>query len=57
MRPAAIAAGVAYVPGPPFHVGDHGGNTMRLSFSHLTGTEIETAVVRLAAVVSAVLNQ
>jgi 2-aminoadipate transaminase len=51
MRPAATAAGVAYVPGPPFHVGDDGRNTMRLSFSHLTETELETAVERLAAVV------
>jgi 2-aminoadipate transaminase len=51
MRPAAISAGVAYVPGPPFHVGDHGHNTLRLSFSHLTETELESAVERLAAVV------
>jgi 2-aminoadipate transaminase len=52
MRPAALAAGVAYVPGPPFHVGDGGANTLRLSFSHLTEPELETAVERLAAVVS-----
>jgi 2-aminoadipate transaminase len=51
MRPAAVAAGVAYVPGPPFHVGDHGHNTLRLSFSHLTEIELETAVERLAAVI------
>jgi 2-aminoadipate transaminase len=51
MRPAALEAGVAYVPGPPFHVGDHGGDTLRLSFSHLTETELETAVERLAGVV------
>jgi 2-aminoadipate transaminase len=51
MRPAALAAGVAYVPGPPFHVGGAGGNTIRLSFSHLTETELETAVERLARVV------
>jgi 2-aminoadipate transaminase len=50
-RPAAIAAGVAYVPGPPFHVGGGGRNTLRLSFSHLTETELEAAVERLAAVV------
>ena len=56
MRPAALAAGVAYVPGPPFHVGDHGGNTMRLSFSHLTETELETAAARLAAVVRGALE-
>jgi 2-aminoadipate transaminase len=51
LRPAAIAAGVAYVPGLPFHVGDSGHNTLRLSFSHLAETELETAVERLAEVV------
>jgi 2-aminoadipate transaminase len=51
MRPAAIAAGVAYVPGPPFFVGNEGRHTLRLSFSHLTESELETAVVRLAAVI------
>ena len=51
MRPAATAAGVAYVPGPPFHVGDNGHNTLRLSFSHLTETELDSAADRLAAVV------
>jgi 2-aminoadipate transaminase len=56
MRPAALAAGVAYVPGPPFHIGDQGRNTLRLSFSHLTGPELETAVERLAGVVRAALE-
>ena len=53
LRPAAVAAGVAYVPGAPFHVGENGHNTLRLSFSHLTEPELETAVERLAAVVTA----
>jgi 2-aminoadipate transaminase len=57
MRPAAAAAGVAYVPGPPFHVGDDGHNTMRLSFSHLTEAELDAAVERLAGVVRAELGQ
>ena len=48
LRPAALAAGVAYVPGAPFHVGDSGRNTLRLSFSHLGEAELETAVERLA---------
>jgi 2-aminoadipate transaminase len=56
MRPAATAAGVAYVPGPPFHVGDSGRNTLRLSFSHLTETELETAAERLAGVVRSALE-
>jgi 2-aminoadipate transaminase len=53
LRPAAVAGGVAYVPGPPFHVGDDGRNTLRLSFSHLTESELGTAAERLAAVVQA----
>jgi DNA-binding transcriptional MocR family regulator len=48
---------VAYVPGPPFHVGGNGRNTLRLSFSHLTEPELETAVDRLAAVVRGALEQ
>ena len=56
LRPAALAAGVAYVPGPPFHVGDRRPHTLRLSFSHLTGAELETAVERLAGVVRAALE-
>ena len=51
MRPAAIEAGVAYVPGPPFHAGEDGRNTLRLSFSHLGAAELETAVERLAGVI------
>jgi len=57
MRPAALAAGVAYVPGPPFHVGDEGRNTLRLSFSHLTATELATAVERLARVIKEALER
>jgi len=52
LRADALAAGVAYVPGPPFHVGDAGRNTLRLSFSHLTEAELETAAERLAGAVS-----
>jgi 2-aminoadipate transaminase len=45
LRPAALEAGVAYVPGVLF-----GGapNTMRLSFSLLDEADLETAVVRLS---------
>jgi 2-aminoadipate transaminase len=57
MRPAALEAGVAYVPGPPFHVGDGGRNSMRLSFSHLTESELDTAVQRLASEVRATLEK
>jgi 2-aminoadipate transaminase len=57
LRPAALAAGVAYVPGPPFHVGGDGSNTMRLSFSHLTDAELGTAVERLAGVIRSALQR
>jgi 2-aminoadipate transaminase len=56
LRPAALEAGVAYVPGPPFHIGDGGHNSMRLSFSHLSEAELATAVERLARVVRAALT-
>ncbi len=55
LRPHALAAGVAYVPGPPFHAADAGRASMRLSFSHLTEPELETAVERLAGVVRSAL--
>ena len=57
MRPAALDAGVAYVPGPPFHVGGGGRNTLRLSFSHLTDAELDVAVERLAGVVRGALEE
>jgi 2-aminoadipate transaminase len=48
LRPAALEAGVAYVPGPPFLGAP---NTLRLSFSHLGEAELETAVQRLAGAI------
>jgi len=48
LRPAAIEAGVAYVPGPPFYVDGRGRNELRLSFSHLGTEELDEAVRRLA---------
>jgi 2-aminoadipate transaminase len=48
LRPAALEAGVAYVPGSLFYVGDGGRNELRLSFSLLDEAELETAVVRLS---------
>ena len=53
MRPAASAAGVAYVAGAPFYAGDEGRNELRLSFSHLSEAELDVAVERLAGVVRA----
>jgi 2-aminoadipate transaminase len=57
LRPAAIEGGVAYVPGPPFHVGYGGHNELRLSFSHLAEHELGTAVERLAAVIGDALAE
>jgi 2-aminoadipate transaminase len=53
LRPAAVDAGVAYVPGPPFHAGGGGADTLRLSFSHLDEEQLATAVERLAGVAGA----
>src|SRR4051812_14496358 len=43
MRASATAAGVAYVPGRAFYVGEEGHNEMRLSFSHLSEPDLEEA--------------
>jgi 2-aminoadipate transaminase len=56
LRPAATAAGVAYVPGQPFYSSGEGANEMRLSFSHLSEAELDQAVERLGGVVQAALD-
>ena len=56
MRPAATAAGVAYVPGAPFYAGGEGRDELRLSFSHLGPAELDVAVRRLAGVIRARLE-
>ena len=48
LRPAAIEAGVMYVPGALFYVGEGPRNELRLSFSLLDEEDLETAVVRLS---------
>jgi len=52
LRPAATAAGVAFVPGPAFYVGDEPRHELRLSFSHLTEADFDIAIERLAGVVA-----
>jgi 2-aminoadipate transaminase len=52
LRPAATAAGVAYVPGRPFYVDDEGANEMRLSFSALDEASLAEAAKRLAGVIA-----
>jgi 2-aminoadipate transaminase len=55
MRAAATAAGVAYVPGRAFYVGDEGHNEMRLSYTHLSEQDLEEAGRRLAGVIETAL--
>lgn len=51
---AAVAAGVAYVPGSPFFAADDdGANTMRLTFAKEDVPKIEDGVRRLAKVIKA----
>jgi DNA-binding transcriptional MocR family regulator len=57
MRADAVAAGVAYVPGAPFFVGEGGACALRLSFSHLAEPELATAAERLGGVVRAALDR
>jgi DNA-binding transcriptional MocR family regulator len=53
---AAVAEGVAYVPGGPFFVDGTGANTMRLTFAKETAETIAEGVRRLAGVVTAALR-
>jgi 2-aminoadipate transaminase len=48
---AAVAEGVAYVPGGPFHVDGGGANTMRLTFAKEDAPVIVEGVKRLARAV------
>jgi 2-aminoadipate transaminase len=48
LRTAALEAGVMYVPGSLFYVGDGPRHEARLSFSLLGEDDLETAVVRLS---------
>jgi 2-aminoadipate transaminase len=56
LRPTAAEAGVAFVPGPPFHVGGGGRNTLRISFSQLGEDDLELAIERLGGVVRAAVE-
>ncbi|HIH90998.1 TPA: PLP-dependent aminotransferase family protein [Desulfurococcaceae archaeon] len=51
MLPAALSAGVAYVPGSAFYVDGSGRNTMRLNFSYPDEEEIRVGIERLSQVV------
>lgn len=57
LLPAALEAGVAYVPGAAFHaVAGEGGSTLRLSYSCAAQAEIDEGVARLAPVLQAALE-
>ena len=51
MSSAATAAGVAYVPGVAFYVGDDRRHEMRLSFSNLSEPDFDVAIERLGGVI------
>jgi 2-aminoadipate transaminase len=50
--PAAVRAGVAYIPGAPFFIDGSGRNTMRLTFAKEPDARIREGVARLSAVLS-----
>jgi 2-aminoadipate transaminase len=53
LRPAALEAGVNYVPGRPFYPGDEAGaNELRVSFSYLSEADLAGAIERLAGVIA-----
>jgi 2-aminoadipate transaminase len=52
LRPSALEAGVAYVPGRPFYVNDEGAGELRLSFSSLDEEGLADAATRLAGVIA-----
>jgi 2-aminoadipate transaminase len=54
---AAVAEGVAYVAGAPFHVDDSGANTLRLTFAREGVPEIREGIARLARAVKAARPQ
>jgi GntR family transcriptional regulator/MocR family aminotransferase len=57
LLPAAIERGVAFTPGTAFWVHGAGERTLRLSFSSVTGAQIEEGVKRLAEVIKSARRQ
>jgi len=56
LRASATSAGVAYVPGRPFSVGEEGDDELRLSFSRLGEGELDEAVRRLTMAIEETLS-
>ena len=57
LLPAAVAAGVAFVPGAPFFATDPDPRTLRLSFVTAGPDELDTAIAALARVVADALDR
>ncbi len=56
LRPAATAAGVAFVAGRPFYADGRTSNAMRLSFSRIPDGRIDEGVQRLARAVESAVS-
>lgn len=54
---AAVAQGVAFVPGDPFYVGECNESTLRLNFSNSTEAQIRSGIAKLAGVVATKLQR
>ncbi len=57
LLPAAVARGVAYVPGAAFFAGEADARCLRLSFVTATPEQIDTGIAALAAVVREAVEQ
>ena len=56
LLPAAVEAGMAFVPGAPFFAGQSDVRTLRLSFVTSTPAQIERGMAALASVVRAAMS-
>ena len=52
LLPAAIARGVAFMPGEAFYATDAALGTLRLNFSHAAEDEMDTGLAKLAELVA-----
>jgi 2-aminoadipate transaminase len=52
LLPDALARGVAYVPGAPFHAAGGAAGTLRLSFVTASAAQIEAGIAALGALLA-----
>jgi 2-aminoadipate transaminase len=57
LLPTAVAAGVAFVPGGPFHPSGAPVNTLRLNFSNASHEQIREGIARLGGILGASLSE